>query len=94
MDKKACNGILVIKQKHKKISAGEIKKLGYKFTDNQIRLGQKPYKFGILELKNEVGNREVSFCLLYSVDDKMGIILPNPYQYYVLRPGACYEYLR
>lgn len=85
---------LEIKKSFKKISVKQIKSLGYKLTDSQIPLGTKPYKFGILELKNESDNKEVSFCMLYSTEDKMGIILPNSFNYYLIRPNACYEALR
>ncbi len=78
----------------KKISVRELKKLGYRLTDNQIPLGNKPYKYGILEIKNEDNNREIGFSLLYSTNEKLGIILPNSYQYYVLRPSACLQILR
>lgn len=78
----------------RKISVREVKKLGYKLGDNQIPLGEKPYKYAVLEVKNEDNNREVSFCLLYSVAEKLSIILPNPYGYYVLRPSACLELFR
>lgn len=88
---------IVAKGNYRKLSVRQLKNLGYKLTDNQIPLGSKPYKFGILEVKNESAkdvNKEVTFSLLYSVDDKMGIILPNPYNYYVLKPLACYDTLR
>lgn len=88
---------IVTKNNYRKLSVKQLKNLGYKLSDNQIPLGSKPYKFGILEVKNEEGKnayKEVTFSLLYSVDDKMGIILPNPYSYYVARPSACYEILR
>ncbi len=78
----------------KKISVRDIKRLGYRLTDNQIPLGNKPYKYGILEIKNEDNNKEIGFSLLYSTTEKLGIILPNPYQYYVLRPSACLQILR
>ena len=85
---------LTIKKSFRKLSVKQLKNLGYKLTDNQIPLGTKPYKFGILELKNEDNVKEVSFCMLYSTEDRMGIILPNPYNYYLMRPNACYEALR
>lgn len=88
-----CNG-LIIKKSFRKLSVRQLKNLGYKLTDNQIPLGIKPYKFGILELKNEDNTKEVGFCMLYSTEDKMGIILPNSYNYYLMRPSACYEALR
>lgn len=85
-----------VKSTHRKLSVKQLKNFGYKLSDNQIPLGNKPYKFGILEVRNDGihGNKEVSFCLLYSVDDKMGIILPNKYNYYIGRPEAAYELLR
>ena len=83
-----------LKKPHKKISYKELKALGYKLTDEQIPLGNKPYKFAVIEVKNEDNNKEVGFCFLYIVADKMGIILPNPFRYYQLRPRACYEHLR
>ena len=78
----------------RKLSVRQLKNLGYRLTDNQIPLGVKPYKFGVMEILNDDNHKEVSFCLLYSVDDKMGIILPNPYNYYIMRPSACYDIIR
>lgn len=94
MEKEPVSNGLVIKKSFRKLSVRQLKNFGYKLTDNQIPLGTKPYKFGILEVKNENNNQEVSFCMLYSTDDKMGIILPNSYNYYLARPSACYEALR
>lgn len=78
----------------KKLSVRELKQLGYKLSDNQIPLGPKPYKFGILEVKNEDNNREVSFSLLYSVEEKLAQVLPQPYNFYLARPKACSALLR
>jgi hypothetical protein len=78
----------------RKISVKELRALGYKLSDKQIPLGQKPYKYGILEVKNEDNGKEIGFSLLYSTADKLGVILPNPYNYYVLRPSSCLAILR
>lgn len=81
----------------RKISVKTVKELGYKLTDRQIPLGEKPYKYGVLELLNEdpkATKIEVGFCLLYSVQEKLGIILPNPYSYYLASPSACLDFLR
>lgn len=81
----------------KKISVKELITLGYTLTEKQIPLGKKPYNYGVLELKNELGrahNKEVPFCLLYSTSDKLGIILPNSFNYYLSRPSVCLELLR
>lgn len=93
-EQRSNNTALGIKKEFKKFSVKQIKSLGYRLTDNQIPLGNKPYRFGILEVKNEENNKEVSFSLLYSTEDKMVIILPQPYNYYVNRPEACYSALR
>lgn len=76
------------------LSVKELKDLGYKLTDNQIPLGAKPYKYGILEIKNDDNNKDVGFSMLYSVEEKLGRILPNGYSYYVARPAMCQELLR
>lgn len=78
----------------RKISVKQLKELGYKLTDNQITTGKPPYKYGVLEIRNEEGNnrnKEVGFSLLYSTDDKLGVILPNPYSYYVSRPSSAFS---
>lgn len=79
-----------LKKVNRKISHKQLKELGYRLTDEQIPLGKKPYKSAIIEVKNEVGNKELSFCFLYLTTEKQGIILPNTFRYYQLRPNACY----
>lgn len=68
------------------ITIPRLKDLGYKLTGKQIGLGEKPYKYGILEVKNEDNTKEVGFCLLFSSRSLRGVILPHEYHFYELRP--------
>lgn len=72
------------KPKVKSITPKELKELGYEFTTEQIPLGDRPYKWGILHVKNVGNTKEVSFCYLFSTRSMTGMILPNPYYYYEL----------
>lgn len=80
----------------RKITHAKLKELGYRLTDNQITLGPRPFAFAVIEVKNEAqnDNREIGFSFLYSVKDKMGVILPNTFHHLKLNPKECYEHLR
>lgn len=75
---------LTLKKKPRYIRVGELRDLGYKLTGEQLALGDKPIKYGILEVKNEDNTKEVSFCLLFSTRSMQGVILPRPYHFYEL----------
>lgn len=79
------NTLTVVKQT-KKIKASCLKKLGYRLPGEQIPLGDKPYKYGILKVMNEDNSREVGFCFLFSSRSMQGIILPHPYDFYRIHP--------
>ena len=83
----------IIIRGYRKISVKELKALGYKLSDNQIPMGVKPYKYGILEVKNTDNNKEVGFCVLYSTEDKLGVVLNNSYNYYLSKPASCVDLL-
>ena len=72
----------------RKITIHQLKLLGYDLGKRQTPVGNKPYKYGIIELMNDDKKGNVSFCYLYSTIDKNGIILPKPFDYYLShRPG-------
>lgn len=70
----------------KKIKVDELTKLGYKLSKRQLPLGNRPYKYGIIEVKNEDRDDPVSFSYLYSTLEEEGIILPYGFDYYLSHP--------
>lgn len=75
---------LTLVKKPKYIEVRTLAKLGYKLSGKQIPLGEKPHKYGILEVRNEDNKKEISFCLLFSTRSMHGVILPHPYHFYEL----------
>lgn len=69
--------------KYRKITVPELKFLGYELGRRQMPIGDKPYRYGIVEIVNEDNTRIVSFCYLYSTIDKTGIILTHSFDYYL-----------
>ena len=69
----------------RKITIDELNDLGYELTGKQMPVGEKPYRYGILEIKNEDNKLELSFCYLYSLDDQTGIILTHSFRWYLSR---------
>lgn len=69
--------------RYKKLKVSDLRFLGYELGDRQKPVGSKPHKYGIFEVKNEDNNLTVDFCLLYSTADKIGIILPHKFDYYL-----------
>lgn len=72
------------KKKVKTITPKDLKGLGYEFTNDQVALGERPYKWGILKVKNSENTKEVGFSYLFSTRSMTGVILPNPFIYYQL----------
>lgn len=77
---------LALHTSFKKITVKELNQLGYLVGKQQSPIGDKPYKFVVVEMLNEDKKGEVSFCMLYSTESKSGLILPNPYRYYLSHP--------
>ena len=67
----------------RKITIEELNTLGYELTGTQMPMGNKPYKYVVMEVKNEDNKQELSFCYLYSLDAETGVILPNRYHWYL-----------
>ena len=79
-------GSEIVVDNYKKIPLENLKNLGYRLSGKQIPLGAKPYRHGIMEVKNEKDDDLVSFSYLYSVLDETGVILPYGYDYYSTHP--------
>lgn len=67
----------------RKITVEELNNLGYELTGSQTPMGDKPFKYVIMEVKNEDNKQELSFCYLYSLSAETGVILPNRYGHYM-----------
>lgn len=75
---------LVLIDTPKYITTDELKNLGYRFSGDQIPLGEKPYRYGILKVWNVEDKKEVGFSYLFSTRQRKGVILPQPYAFYEL----------
>lgn len=67
----------------KKITVQELNDLGYELTGRQIFVGDRPYKYTIMETKEENTKHIMSFCYLASLEMQTGIILPQPYNEFI-----------
>jgi hypothetical protein len=67
------------------ITVKKLQELGYRLSGQQIPIGEKPCRYGILEILNEDNKKEVSFSLLFSTKSMNGIVLPQPFHFYKLQ---------
>jgi hypothetical protein len=73
----------------RKITIEELNNLGYEITGTQMPMGERPYRYGLLELMNEGENckdkmrQELNFCYLYSLVEQTGVILPHKFKHYL-----------
>lgn len=73
---------LVVK---KKITFDVLENLGYKLSRNQIPLGSYAQdRYAILEVIEEKGKRKPGFSYLYSLKHMAGVVLPQPYEYFLI----------
>lgn len=74
--------------KLKRITIGQLRELGYALSSRQLPLGNRPYRYGIMEVIHEDRKIQdvVTFAYLYSTLDQTGIILPYGYDYYISHP--------
>lgn len=77
---------LAILATFKKLSVQYLKILGYDLSKRQTNLGNKPYKFKLIEVLNDDKKGMPDFSFLYSVESKEGIILPHAFDYYSKHP--------
>lgn len=67
----------------RRITIDELNALGYELTGRQMPIGRSPFKYVLLELKNDYNKQELSFCYLYAIEEQHGVILPDTYKCYL-----------
>jgi len=70
---------------YKRITVEQLNDLGYQLTGRQFNMGNNSDNYLVLELRNEDNKVEVSFCYLYSREDKSGVILADTFSFCMKR---------
>lgn len=71
---------------YKRITIEELNNLGYELAGREMPMGKlRDARYRILEMKNEDNKNTISWCYLYSMDEQAGVILPNTYNFYLMR---------
>lgn len=77
--------------KYKAVDKDKLKALGYDISKNYIKVWtekkNKTPNFIIHEVLDEDTNKPASFCYLYSIPKKSGLVIILPFQTYLDRMG-------
>jgi hypothetical protein len=73
------------------LTVAQLNDLGYELTGRQSAIGSKPVKYALMEVKDEDSRDTAGFCYLFAIKQQTGIILANPFFYYLRFPEKLFS---